>query len=158
LKGRAIIDGLTLQQLDVVLGPSNEPHGPLNYPEGCQLFSVFHGSYHHSESEQPNAEKQYRLIQSGQIAWQPAAEDCEAKTLVDRGVGRLLLQARRFAPGARFEQPAQRPLLAGIVVEGGAVIGQDTLGAWDFFYAPAGGKQGAITFPGGATLLTVTLQ
>ena len=158
LKGRAIIDGLTLRQLDVVLGPSNEPHGPLNYPEGCQLFSVFHGSYHHSESDRPNTEKQYRLIQSGQMAWQPAAKGCEAKTLVDRGVGRLLLQARRFAPEPVFEQPAQRPLLAGIVVEGGAVIGTETLGAWDFFYAPPGGEQGAIRFPRGATLLTVTLQ
>ena len=159
LKGRAIIDGLTLKQLDVVLGPSNEPHGPLNYPEGCQLFSVFHGSYHHSESEQPNTEKQYRLIQSGGIAWQPGGvKGCEAKTLVDRGVGRLLLQARRFSAGARFKQPAKRPLLAGIVVEGSASIGGENLGAWDFFYAPAGGKHGAIDFPGGATLLTVTLQ
>ena len=158
LKGRAIIDGLTLKTLDVVLGPSNEPHGPLHYPEGCQLFSVFHGSYHHSESEQPNTEKQYRLIQSTGIAWQADGKGREAKTLVDRGVGRLLLQARRFAPGARFEQPAQRPMLAGIVVEGSARIAGETLGAWDFFYAPAGERQGAIEFPGGATLLTVTLQ
>ena len=158
LKGRAIIDGLTLQKLDVVLGPSNEPHGPLNYPEGCQLFSVFHGSYHHSESEQPNTEKQYRLIQSGQIAWQAAGKGCESKTLVDRGVGRLLLRAQRFVAGARFEQPAKHPWLAGIVVEGGMVIGAEKLGAWDFFYAPTGGRYGAIDFPEGATLLTVTLQ
>ena len=158
LKGRAIIDGLTLQKLDVVLGPSNEPHGPLHYPDGCQLFSVFHGSYHHSESEQSNTEKQYRLIQSAQTPWQPGSKGSESKVLVDHGVGRLLLEARRFAAGARFEQPAQRPLLAGIVVEGGAVIGNETLGAWDFFYAPAGAKHGAIEFPGGATLLSVTLQ
>ena len=157
LKGSAIIDGLTLGPLDVVLGPSNEPHGPLDYPQGCQLFSVFHGSYHHSESEQPSTEKHYRLIQSAQIAWQPAAKGCEAKTLVDRGVGRLLLQAQRFAPGSRFEQPA-RPLLAGIVVEGSATIGSETLGAWDFFYAPTSGRHGPIAFPAGATLLTMTLQ
>jgi hypothetical protein len=159
LKGRAIIDGLTLGPLDVVLGPSNEPHGPLSYPEGCQLFSVFHGSYHHSESELPNTEKQYRLIQSGGLPWQPGGvKGCQAKTLVDRGVGRVLLEARRFAPGTRFEQPGESPLLAGIVVEGGAVIGGETLGAWDFFYAPAGEKQGAVEFPAGAVLLTVTLQ
>jgi len=158
MRGRAIIDGLTLGPLDVVLGPSNEPHGPLHYPEGCQLFSVFYGSYHHSESEQPNTQKQYRLIRSAQMKWEPAGKGGEAKTLVDHGVGRVLLQARRFAPGARFEQPAVRPLLAGIVVEGGAVIGSETLGAWDFFYAPAEEKQAAIEFPAGATLLTVTLQ
>jgi hypothetical protein len=78
--------------------------------------------------------------------------------LVDRGVGHLLLQAQRFAPGARFEQPPRRPLLAGIVVEGSAAIENEALATWDFFYAPAGGKQGTISFPGGATLLTVTLQ
>ena len=33
LKNRAIVDGLTLGPLDVVIGPSNEPHGPLEYPE-----------------------------------------------------------------------------------------------------------------------------
>jgi len=159
LKGHAIIDGLTLKTLDVVLGPSNEPHGPLNYPEGCQLFSVFHGSYHHSESGEPNMQKQYRLIQSAQVAWEPAGEKgCEVKTLVDRGVGRLLLQARRYVPGARFEQAREHPVLAGVVVSGRAVIGDATLGAWDFFYAPAGTKQGAIAFPQGATLLTVTLK
>jgi hypothetical protein len=31
LKGKALIDGLTLGPLDVILGPSNEPHGPLDY-------------------------------------------------------------------------------------------------------------------------------
>src|SRR5258706_1281958 len=102
LKGRAIIDGLTLKQLDVVLGRSKEPHGPLNYPEGCQLFSVFHGSYHHSESEQPNTEKQYRLIQSEQTPWRPMGRGGESKTLVDRGVGPLWLEAWRFERGASF--------------------------------------------------------
>jgi len=77
---------------------------------------------------------------------------------VDRGVGRVLLQALRFAPGARFEQTVERPLLAGIVVEGSAFVGGEILGAWDFFYAPAGARHGAIDFPAGATLLTVTLQ
>jgi len=63
-----------------------------------------------------------------------------------------------LAPGARFEQPREHPVLAGIVVAGGAAIAGETLGAWDFFYAPAGTIQGAIVFPQGATLLTVTLQ
>ena len=52
LKGRTIVDGLTLGPLDVIVGPSNEPHGPLHYPEGCKLFSAFQGSYYHSEVEQ----------------------------------------------------------------------------------------------------------
>ena len=150
LKGRAIIDGLTLGPLDVVLGPSNEPHGPLNYPEGCQLFSVFHGSYHHSESEQPNTEKQYRLIQSGRHA--VAAGRGERLRGQDTGGPR---RRPRAAPGAALR--ARRPLRAA----GGASacsraswwraapsIGSETLGAWDFFYAPAGGGQGAIDFPG----------
>ena len=52
LKGTTIVDGLTLGPLDVILGPSNEPHGPLHYPQGCQLFSAFYGSYFHSEVEE----------------------------------------------------------------------------------------------------------
>ena len=49
LKHHTIVDGVTLRPLDVVLGPSNEPHGPLHYPESCQLLSAFQGSYYHSE-------------------------------------------------------------------------------------------------------------
>ena len=33
LQGSALIDGVTLGPLDIILGPSNEPHGPLQYPE-----------------------------------------------------------------------------------------------------------------------------
>ena len=69
MKGRTIVDGLTLGPLDVILGPSNEPHGPLHYPEGCQLFSAFQGSYFHSEVEALSDEKHYRLVQAAEIPW-----------------------------------------------------------------------------------------
>lgn len=159
LKGRAIVDGLTLGPLDVVLGPSNEPHGPLHYPEGCQLFSVFHGSYYHSEVQQLSAEKHYRLIQSAQVPWQRGGtEECEMKTLVDRGVGRLLLWALRFAPGARIAANAPLQFQSALVVEGGAAIENETLGVWDFVHVPNGVEPGPISFPRGATLLAVTLH
>jgi len=159
LKGRAIVDGLTLGPLDVVLGPSNEPHGPLHYPEGCKLFSVFHGSYYHSEVAALSTEKNYRLIQAAQIPWQRSAtEGCEMKTLVDRGVGRLLLRALRFAPGAQIAKPARAPFAAALVVEGGAVIEDETLGAWDFIRVQGGVEHAPIRFPKGATLLAVTLR
>ena len=157
LKNTAIVDGLTLVPLDVVVGPSNEPHGPLDYRRnGCKLFSAFVGSYYHSEVEQLSSTQHYRLVQSGKIPWQATGtEGMEAKTLVDHGVGRLLLQALRFAPGARLASP---PMLAALVVEGGAVIEDETLGEWDFFYAPRGHDHVAIGFPNGATLLAVSLQ
>ncbi len=159
LKGRAIVDGLTLGPLDVVLGPSNEPHGPINYPEGCKLFSVFHGSYYHSEVPQLSAEKHYRLIQSAQIPWERGGKEaCEMKTLVDRGVGRLILRALRYAPGSEIAKPARVPSYAALVVEGGAVIEHETLGAWDFMRVPDNGECGRIIFPQGATLLAVTLR
>lgn len=159
LKGRAIVDGLTLGPLDVVLGPSNEPHGPLHYPGGCKLFSVFHGSYYHSEVAQLSTEKNYRLIQAAQIPWQRSAtEGCEMKTLVDRGVGRLLLRALRFAPGAQIAKPARAPFAAALVVEGDAVIEDETLGAWDFIRVQGGAEHAPIRFPKGATLLAVTLR
>ena len=101
LKGCAIVDGLTLGPLDVVLGPSNEPHGPLNYPDGCKLLSAFQGSYRHSEVQALSSEKHYRLIQSKDIPWVRCGEGVEAKTLVDHGAGRLLVEVMRFAPGVK---------------------------------------------------------
>jgi hypothetical protein len=159
LKGRAIVDGLTLGPLDVVLGPSNEPHGPLHYPEGCQLFSIFHGSYYHSEIENLSAEKHYRLIQSAQMPWTKSEmEGCEAKTLVDRGVGRLLLRALRFVPGAKLPANADLPFYAALVVEGRMAIADETLGTWDFIRVAGTSAHDAIVFPDGATLLAATLS
>ena len=40
LEGKAHINGLALHPLDVILGPSNEPHGPLVYPKGVKVFSA----------------------------------------------------------------------------------------------------------------------
>ena len=154
LKGRMIVDGLTLGPLDVILGPSNEPHGPLHYPEGCQLFSAFVGSYFHSEVENLGAEKHYRLVQSEQIPWQRAGEALEKKTLVDHGCGRVLLEALRVDAGAQIDKPA---MLAAIVVHGEAAIDDERLGPWDFFYVPAGVDRMPVRFARKSTLLTVTL-
>ncbi len=108
LKNRAIVDGLTLGPLDVVLGPSNEPHGPLDYPEGCHLLSAFLGSYFHSEVETLAAEKHYRLIRHESIPWTTRVDGGEAKILVDRGVGPLLVEALRLPAGSRHK-PAFLP-------------------------------------------------
>ena len=154
LRGRTVVDGLTLGPLDVILGPSNEPHGPLHYPEGCQLFSAFTGSYFHSEVEQLSPEKHYRLIQSAQIPWEDGAPGFQTKTLVNADFVNLRLQALRAGTDAVLEKPA---MLAGLVVEGEALIEDERLGAWDFFYVPIGLAHSGIRFPRGATLLTVTL-
>ena len=155
LKGKAIVDGLTLGPLDVILGPSNEPHGPLEYPEGCMLLSAFQGSYFHSEVEVLSAEKNYRLIQHGDLPWEPAASDGgEVKTLVDHGLDRMLVEAFRFAPGA-----VVRPtFLAALVVDGAPEIGGETLGTWDFVYGKEGEDPGTIAFPSGGTLLAITMR
>lgn len=154
LKGRAIIDGMTLGPLDVVLGPSNEPHGPLEYPDGCILLSAFQGSYFHSEVETLSSEKQYRLIHHAEIPWRPADTGGEVKTLVDHGVGRLLLEAYRFQPGATCEPG----FLAALVVDGAPVVNGETLGTWDFIYRDGTGEAGTITFADGGTLLGITMR
>jgi hypothetical protein len=156
LRHHAVVDGITLKPLDVVLGPSNEPHGPLDYRESCQLFSVFAGSYYHSEVETLASEKHYRLIQSDTIPWHASgAPGIEEKTLVDRGVGRLLLKAVRIAPGSALADP---PMLAALIAFGGAEIGSEQLGEWDFIYVRRAAEHAPIRFPTGATLLTVALQ
>ncbi|HSQ04448.1 MAG TPA: cupin domain-containing protein [Burkholderiales bacterium] len=154
LKGRAIVDGLTLGPLDVVVGPSNEPHGPLNYVDGCKLLSVFHGSYYHSEVQQLSQEKQYRLIQSAKIPWEKSATlHCEVKTLLERGVGPLLLQVLRYAPGSQTSTRFHAALL----VEGTASVDGTELGVWDFLRVPEK-SDARLSFPNGAVLLAASLQ
>ena len=155
LKGRTIVDGLTLGPLDVILGPSNEPHGPLHYPEGCKLFSAFQGSYFHSEVEQLSTDKHYRLIQSEALPWRTEANGPRVKTLVDRGLGRLLLQLMQFPADSRMSRPL---MLAALVVDGEARIDGEQLGAWDFFYAPTDVEHAPADFPKDTTLLAVTLR
>lgn len=158
LKGRAIVDGLTLGPLDVIIGPGGEPHGPLHYPDGCKLLSAFQGSFYHSEVQQLSSEKRYRLVQAAQIPWTAnEADGGQTKTLVDHGCGRLLEQALRFAPGTRISARSIPQTQAMLVVEGSAVIEDETLGVWDFMRAPGGVEHGPISFPDGATLLVVSL-
>ena len=108
LKGTTIVDGLTLGPLDVILGPSNEPHGPLHYPQGCQLFSAFQGSYFHSEVEQLRHREALPADPvGGDPVVAPVRAASQSKTLVDRGCGRLLLQALRARAG-RARSPSPR--------------------------------------------------
>jgi hypothetical protein len=155
LKGRTIVDGMTLLPGDVILGPSHEPHGPLHYPEGCTLFSAFQGSYFHSEVEQLSSEKQYRLIQAGQLPWHQQESGVEVKTLVDHGLGALRLQMLRFAPAATMPRPL---MLAALVLDGAAVVEHERLAIWDFMYARSGTTHQTVRFPTGATLLAVSLD
>ena len=159
LKGRAIVDGLTLGPLDVVLGPSNEPHGPLHYVDGCQLLSAFQGSYFHSEVGELSGKKEYRLIQQAQLPWNAGPEKgAEAKTLVDHGCGRLLLQALRFAPGSELDVRQHSKLHSMLVVDGVAAIDGENLGTWDFMRVHGGASAGPVRFPQGATLLAITMR
>src|SRR4051812_20936356 len=136
LKGKAIIDGLTLGRLDVILGPANEPHGPISYPQGCKLFSAFQGSFHHSEVQTLSGKKEYRLIEHAKLPWLRGTDGCEVKTLVDHGCGRLLLQALKFAPGSRVAAHSHPQLHSAVVVKGRVKIGNETLGDWDFMRVP----------------------
>lgn len=154
LKNRAIIDGLTLGPLDVVLGPSNEPHGPLEYPEGCNLISAFIGSFFHSEVEQLSGEKQYRLIQHAEIPWEAGPDGGEVKTLVDRGIATLLVEAMRFPAGARHTPS----FLGALVVDGRVEVEGESLGEWDFVYADQGDDRAELSFAGDTTLLAMTLR
>jgi quercetin dioxygenase-like cupin family protein len=156
LQGHALIDGFTLNPLDIILGPSNEPHGPLVYPKGVKIFSAFQGSYFHTEIEQNTGKSQYRLIHADQMLWQSTAvPGVQVKTLIDHGLGRLLMELFRFEAGATWPNP---PVLAALVVEGEAVIDGEKLGVWDFSYLPAGAQRGAMKFPREALLLTATMR
>lgn len=159
LKNRALVDGVTLKPLDAILGPGNEPHGPLEYPDGCNLISCFQGSNDHSEVKQLSSEKNYRLVLADELEWTAGAVDgVEEKTLIDRGAGRLLMQIWRCAPGAVLAAAARDTLQALMVVDGGIEVAGESLGVWDMLRMPPAGKHGVARFPQGATLIAVTLR
>jgi quercetin dioxygenase-like cupin family protein len=167
LRGKAIVDGLTLGPLDVILGPSNEPHGPLHYPEGCRLLSAFQGSYYHSEVQQLSGEPQYRLIQAARLEWHDdPVRGCRVKTLVDHGLGRLQVEVAAFAAGASLALPVPRRTQALLVIEGSVELSgtgadptpQPLLGEWDFLYLDDHGDDALLRFGQATTLLMLTLR
>ena len=162
LKGHALIDGLTLNPMDVIVGPGNEPsgpQGPITYPAGCQLFSCFQGSDAHTEAAALCAAKSYRLIQSEQTPWDAKAGGAlHMKSLVADGAGRLMLSAMRLSAGFTVPVGSRPHLQAALVVDGSAVVDGEVLGPWDFMYMAAGVAHGPIHFPNGATLLMVAMR
>lgn len=159
LKGCARVNGLTLNALDVIVGPSNEPHGPLAYPDGCQLFSCFQGGDDHTAAPSLAAGEHYRLIQSEAIPWSAKAGGAlQMKTLVDNGAGQLQLTAMRLSAGFTVPMGSRPHLQAALIVDGAAVIDGETLNALDFMVMAAGVPHGPIHFPDGATLLMVAMR
>lgn len=100
------------------------------------------------------------MIQQEQLPWIKGAygsDSGEAKTLVDRGCGRLLVEALRFEPGGTVAAKALAKMHSALVVTGGAEIDGVQLGEWDFMQVMDAGH-GAVKFPQGATLLALTLR
>lgn len=159
IEGRAIIDGVTLRPRDALLGPSNEPHGPLQYPDGCKLLSCFQGNFEHSEAGESSGEKQYRLIQSARLPWETCdADGTQSKMLLDRGAGRLHLTLLRCAGGALPPSQPTTGLQARFVLEGDLVAEDQKLGAWDLYCAPAGSLLGPMRSSKGAILLAIEMR
>lgn len=156
LRGRALVDGLELGPLDIILGPSNEPHGPLHYPEGVFVFSAFLGSFFHNAVETPDPTvKRFRLIMQQEIPWKkrPGAGG-EAKTLMDSGIETMLVEALRFEPGER----ARPDFLGAIVAEGKPRVNGQSLSQWDFILAESAADSDMIEFPEGGMLVAVTMR
>jgi hypothetical protein len=153
--GEAHIDGLTLHPMDVILGPSNEPHGPIVYPKGVYVFSAFQGSYFHHEVGELGAERHYRLIQAAKLPWEARANGVKAKTLIDRGLGRLLLELVECDAGTELRDPT---ITAAFVVDGTAAIDGESLHDRDFFYVRKDAGHDPVTFPENTALLTVTMR
>ncbi len=159
LQGRALIDGITLHPLDVILGAGLDPHGPIEYPDGCQLFSLFQGSDEHTATDAPSADKTGRLIQTEPMTWDAKAGGAlHMKPLVTEGAGRLMLTAMRLSAGFTVPVGSRPHMQAALVVEGSAVVDGEALNTWDFIYMAAGVPHGPIHFPRGATLLLVAMR
>jgi hypothetical protein len=79
----------------------------------------------------------------------------KAKTLIDRGLGRLLLELVRFDAGTEFRDPK---ITAAFVVDGTAAIDGESLRAHDFFYVRKAPAHEPVSFQENTTLLTVTMR
>ncbi len=154
LENKAIVDGLTLGPMDVIVGPSNEPHGPIDYPDGCRLLSAFQGSNFHSEVQRLSTEKSYRLVQHADIPWMPAASAGETKTLVDHGLGRLVVEVLRFPAGSRVETD----FVAAFVLDGEASAGGEAIGTWDLIHADARDARTPLACKSSVTLLAFSMR
>jgi len=156
LEGEAFIDNDRLGPLDVILGPSNKPHGPLVYPKGAKIFSAFQGSYFHSEIQVGSGESEYRLIHADKLPSCPGVDaGCQVKNMIDYGLGRLLLELYSFEPGSAWSAPS---VLAALLVQGEAIVAGETLKVWDYIYLPQKATRGAIQFPKGGRFLAVTMR
>jgi hypothetical protein len=79
------------------------------------------------------------------------------KTLVDRGCGRLLVQAIKFAAGGVMPAKSYGKMHSALIAFGGAEVEGVALGEWDFLWL-RDANQGAVKFPQGATLLAMTMR
>ncbi len=91
------------------------------------------------------------------MPWQAGAHGEQIKTLVDRGCGRLLVQAIKFAPGGGMPAKSYGKLHSALIAFGGAEVDGVALGEWDFLRV-MDAAHGAVTFPQGATLLALTMR
>lgn len=155
LKGRAQVNDLTLNALDVILDAGDKPRGQIKYFEACQLFRCIQNSNAHT----PSAEQQSRIVQSEQIPWNAkAGGKLHMKTLVDRGAGRLTLTAMRITPGFTVPIGSRPHMQAALIVDGSVGIEDETLHAGNFMYMATGVPHGPLHFPDGATLLMVAMR
>ena len=75
--------------------------------------------------------------------------------LIDRGLGRLLLELVEFDAAQELRDPK---ITAAFVVDGAAAIDGESLHARDFFYVRKDMSHEAVRFPEHTTLLTVTMR
>jgi hypothetical protein len=151
-RGRVLTEAGTLGPLDVILGPSNEPHGPFEYPDGCNLISFFRGDDFHNEEATAPKGKQHRLIKNDTIPWQKSGEG-EVKRLVEEGLDGMVVEAHRFPAGARLTPD----FIAAVVLEGAPEVNGERLGKWDLFH-PVGDGGGTVTFPEGGMIVAAAIR
>ena len=160
LSGRVLADGVELAPLGIILGYGNQPHGPLEFPDGAFILSALQddqGGHVHTAVDDSGIVPDNCAIPTDGIPWQPHAEGFESKTLIDGVLDRLTISALRFPPGSSFGQAPPTGFRAMMIFEGSAVIEKERLSVWDLISFDPGVEHSLVEFPQGATLIVWTM-
>jgi quercetin dioxygenase-like cupin family protein len=174
VEGRVVIDGKTLGPGDYIYSPRNVPHGPVEYPDGCLLYTSHRGKlarYNddaneagaavrpHSTSGGATATTGPTALTVCDIAWMDAKQlielppGLEVKVLrhdvADDNARDLLVH---FPPGYTEPRHMHWGSHNNVILEGRMLIDGKTLNHGDYVYGPGGVWHGPFHYPDGITL------
>lgn len=160
--GQAKVDGKVLGPWDVMYGPGNVPHGPLDYPCGCMLFVMLKGGALHTAVGPDTAAPATAGRPAGPVIeseqpWLSPKENadgwkCERKIMLDDSARDYRAMLVRWRKGSVEPRHVHAGTHAEMILSGRVKVDGVTLGPWDLMYGAGGVPHGPIEFLDDVTL------